>query len=74
MVTLDQEVRSVIQSNQAFQIDGVFSEDRYNQLLRLNRYTPTAYEMAQSKSLTRDQIMRNLSNSSFLSSVQTRSA
>jgi peptidyl-prolyl cis-trans isomerase D len=71
MVTLDQEVRSVIQSNQAFQIDGVFSEDRYNQLLRLNRYTPTAYEIAQSKSLTRDQIKRNLSNSSFLSSVQT---
>ena len=71
MVTLDQEVRSVIQSNQAFQVDGVFSEDRYNQLLRLNRYTPTAYEIAQSKSLTRDQIKRNLSNSSFLSSVQT---
>lgn len=71
MVTLDQEVRSVIQSNQAFQIDGVFSEDRYNQLLRLNSYTPTAYEIAQSKSLTRDQIKRNLSNSSFLSSVQT---
>ena len=71
LVTLDQEVRSVIQSNQAFQFDGVFSEDRYNQLLRLNRYTPTAYEIAQSKSLTRDQIKRNLSNSSFLSSVQT---
>ena len=27
MVTLDQEVRSVIQSNQAFQVDGVFSEE-----------------------------------------------
>nr|MCS5590501.1 peptidyl-prolyl cis-trans isomerase [Candidatus Thioglobus sp.] len=71
MVTLDQEVRSVIQSNQAFHLDGEFSEDRYNQILRLNSYTPTAYEIAQSKSLTRDQIKRNLSNSSFLSSVQT---
>ena len=71
MVTLDQEVRSVIQSNQAFHLDGVFSEERYNQILRLNSYTPTAYEIAQSKSLTRDQIKRNLSNSSFLSSVQT---
>ena len=71
MVTLDQEVRSVIQSNQAFYLDGEFSEERYNQILRLNRYTPTAYEIAQSKSLTRDQIKRNLSNSSFLSSVQT---
>ena len=71
MVTLDQEVRSVIQSNQAFQVNGVFSEERYNQILRLNSYTSTAYEIAQSKSLTRDQIKRNLSNSSFLSSVQT---
>ena len=71
MVTLDQEVRSVIQSNQAFHLDGVFSEERYNQILRLNSYTSTAYEIAQSKSLTRDQIKRNLSNSSFLSSVQT---
>ena len=71
MVTLDQEVRSVIQSNQAFQVNGAFSEERYNQILRLNSYTSTAYEIAQSKSLTRDQIKRNLSNSSFLSSVQT---
>ena len=71
MVTLDQEVRSVIQSNQAFHLDGEFSEERYNQILRLNSYTSTAYEIAQSKSLTRDQIKRNLSNSSFLSSVQT---
>jgi len=71
MVTLDQEVRSVIQSNQAFYLDGAFSEERYNQILRLNSYTPTAYEIAQSKSLTRDQIKRNLGNSSFLSSVQT---
>jgi len=71
LVTLDQEVRSVIQSNQVFQVEGVFSEERYNQLLRLNSFTPTAYEIAQSKSLTRDQIKRNLNNSSFLSSVQT---
>ena len=71
MVTLDQEVRSVIQSNQAFHLDGEFSEERYNQILRLNSYTSIAYEIAQSKSLTRDQIKRNLSNSSFLSSVQT---
>ena len=72
MVTLDQEVRSVILSNQTFQVDGVFSEDRYNRLLLVTGgYTPTTYEIAQSKALTRDQIKRNLSNSSFLSSVQT---
>jgi peptidyl-prolyl cis-trans isomerase D len=70
IITLEQEVRSVIQSSKNFQVDGVFSEDRYNRLLRLNRYTPTTYEIAQSKALTHDQIKRNLSNSSFLSSVQ----
>ena len=71
MVTLDQEVRSVIQSNQAFHLDGEFSEARYNQIVKLNSYTSTAYEIAQSISLTRDQIKRNVRNSSFLSSVQT---
>ena len=70
MVTLDEEVRSMIQSNQIFQVDGVFSEERYNQLLRLNSYSATAYEIAQSRSLTRDQIKRNLSNSGFLSTIQ----
>ena len=70
IVTLDQEVRSLIQSSQIFQVDGVFSEGLYTRRLRLNRYTPTDFEIAQSKALTRDQIKRNLSNSSFLSSVQ----
>ena len=70
LVTLDQEVRSLIQSSQVFQVDGVFSEGLYTRRLRLNRYTPTDFEIAQSKALTRDQIKRNLSNSSFLSSVQ----
>ena len=70
IVTLDQEVRSIIQSNPSFQVDGIFSEERYNQLLRLNSYTPIAYEIAQSKSLKRDQIKRNLSNSGFLSTIQ----
>ena len=40
LVTLDEEVRSLIQSNTVFQVDGVFSEDRYIQLLRLNNFTP----------------------------------
>ena len=72
IVTLDQEVRSVIQSNQAFQVDGQFSEDRYNQLLRLNQYKPSSYEAAQSKSLSQEQIKRNLSGSGFLSTIQIK--
>ena len=70
LVTLDEEVRSFIQSNPVFQVDGVFSEDRYIQLLRLNNFTPLAYELEQSKSMSLDQIKRNLNNSAFLSTIQ----
>ena len=70
LVTLDEEVRSLIQSNPVFQMDGVFSEDRYIQLLRLNNFTPLGYELEQSKSMSLDQIKRNLNNSAFLSTVQ----
>jgi len=70
LVTLDEEVRSFIQSNPVFQVDGVFSEERYIQLLRLNGFTPLAYELEQSKSMSLDQIKRNLNNSAFLSTVQ----
>ena len=72
VVTLDDEVRSVIETNQAFIVDGEFSEDRYSQLLRLNSYSPAGYEIAQSKALTRDQIKRNLSGSAFISSTQIK--
>ena len=72
VVTLDDEVRSVIETNQAFIVDGEFSEDRYSQLLRLNSYSPVGYEIAQSKALTRDQIKRNLSGSAFMSSTQIK--
>ena len=72
IVTLDDEVRSVIEMNQAFIVDGKFSEDRYSQLLRLNSYSPAGYEIAQAKALTRDQIKRNLSGSAFMSSTQIK--
>ena len=72
IVTLDDEVKSVIEMNQAFLVDGVFSQDRYLQLLRLNSYSPAAYEIAQSKALNREQIKRNLGGSAFMSSTQTK--
>jgi len=70
LVTLEDEVRSLIQSNPVFQVDGVFSDERYIQLLRLNGFTPLGYELEQSKSMSLDQIKRNLNNSAFLSTVQ----
>ena len=71
IVTLDDEVRSVIEMNQAFLVDGVFSQDRYTQLLGLNSYSPAGYELAQSKALNREQIKINLNGSAFMSSAQT---
>ena len=71
IVTLDDEVRSVIEMNQAFLVDGIFSQDRYTQLLRLNSYSPAGYELAQSKALNREQIKINLNGSAFMSSAQT---
>jgi len=70
IVTLDDEVKSIIEMNQAFLVDGEFSQERYTQLLRLNNYSPTGYEMAQSGRLTREQIKINLSGSAFISSTQ----
>jgi len=70
LITLTQEIRNIIQSNPVFQVDGDFSEARYEQLLSLNGFTPISYEAEQLKALTRDQIRRNLANSSFVSSTQ----
>ena len=70
VVTINNEVRSEIEMEQAFQDDGVFSEVRYNQILGLNGYLPAAYELAISKALSREQIKRNLGNSAFISTIQ----
>ena len=70
LVTLDEEVFSFILSNPVFQLNGVFSEDRYLQILRLNNFTPLTYELEQLKSMSLDQIKRNLNHSAFLSTVQ----
>ena len=70
LVTLDEEVRAFILSNELFQVGGVFSEERYNQLLRLNSYTPLSYEESQAKLMKQEQLKRNLVHSAFLTSQQ----
>jgi len=72
IVTINDEVRSEIEMEQAFQDDGVFSEVRYNQVLGLNGYSPAAYELAISRALSREQIKRNLNGSAFISSIQIK--
>ena len=70
IVTLDNEVRSFIETDPSFSVDGKFSQDRYTQLLRLNSYSPGGYELAQSRALRREQLKSNLSESAFMSSIQ----
>ena len=70
LVTLDEEVRAFILSNEVFQVEGIFSEERYNQLLRLNSYTPLSYEESQAKLMKQEQLKRNLVHSAFLTSQQ----
>ena len=72
VVTINDEVRSEIELEQAFQDDGVFSEVRYNQVLGLNGYSPAAYEFSISRALSREQIKRNLNDSAFISSIQIK--
>jgi len=71
IVTLKDEVRLNILSDQVFHVDGVFSEEKYKSLLILNKYTPQSYELAQSKLMSRNQISFNLSESAFMSSTQS---
>ena len=70
LVTLDEEVRTFILANELFQVEGVFSEEHYNQLLRLNNYSPLSYEESQTKLMNQEQIKRNLAHSAFLTSQQ----
>ena len=70
LVTLDEEVRAFILAIELFQVEGVFSEERYNQLLRLNSYTPLSYEESQAKLMKQEQLKRNLVHSAFLTSQQ----
>ncbi len=70
LVTLDEEVRAFILSNEVFQVEGIFSEERYNQLLRLNNYNHLSYEESQAKLMNQEQLKRNLIHSAFLASQQ----
>jgi len=70
IVTLDDEVRSAINKNQDFLVNGEFSPDRYNKILRMSVYTSASYELSESKRLNNDQIRRNLSGAAFMSPTQ----
>ena len=52
----DAELRSSLESISAFRDNGVFSMDRYKQVLAANRLTPRAFEASQSASLEQQKL------------------
>ncbi len=51
LTVTDAELIEKVQSYPAFQVDGGFDRDRYIQVLRLNRFTPSDFEQSQREEL-----------------------
>jgi len=64
--TTSVELQALIQSNDLFQVDGKFSIDTYQKLLRLNGYSTAEYESIKLKELTQSQIKYNFLDSAFI--------
>ena len=65
-VTTDQELSQIIQANDLFHVDGKFSLERYEQILRLNGYSKFSYEASKASELTQTQLKYNLLDSAFI--------
>ena len=64
--TTQQELRTLIQSNDIFKEKGKFSIEKYKRLLRLNGYSVVDYEQLRFKEMAQNQIKSNFLNSAFL--------
>ncbi len=67
--TVAAELQAIVQSSDDFKVDGRFSLDRYKQLLRLNGYSVTQYEVSKLNELTQIQIKQNLLDSAFVGTL-----
>ena len=72
IVTLVEEVKSEISKTQDFLVNGEFSQERYNQILRMSGYSTASYELSESKRLNNNQIRKNLGDAGFVSSTQSK--
>ncbi len=52
IVTTKEEVQREIAANPAFQVDGIFREDRYQNILAYNRVLPADYEASKREEIT----------------------
>lgn len=60
------ELQTLIRADNAFQVDGKFSLQRYKQLIRLNGYSEARYESLRLDELNEQQIQSNLLDSAFV--------
>lgn len=64
--TSDQAVRAAILSEPAFQTNGAFSNERYEQVLRLQGMSPAAYEDSLRTQLLSTQLLRAVEDTAFV--------
>lgn len=65
----DEQLRELISGMQPFQVDGRFSKDTYESLLRAQNMTPAAFESRMRYDLTLSQLTRAVSGSAIQSRV-----
>jgi len=66
----DAAVRAAILAEPAFQGDGVFDKDTYERVLRLQGFTPAAYEEELRRGLLSTQLARALTESAFATAAE----
>ncbi len=70
--TSNEEVRREIAANPAFQVDGVFREDRYQNILSYNRVSPAEYETSMRKQITIRKVEGLISSSARIVESEAR--
>jgi peptidyl-prolyl cis-trans isomerase D len=65
MRTSDQAVRAAILSEPVFQTNGAFSNERYEQVLRMQGLSPAAYEDSLRRQLLSTQLLRAVEDTAF---------
>ena len=68
----DEFVTSTIQRTPDFHVDGVFSKERYYNLLENNGLTPAQYEARQRRAIRQDQLQRSITASAFVTPAEYR--
>jgi len=70
MVVTDRQVQDVVGSVEAFKVDGKFSYERYEELLKAQGLTPPIFEQRVRQDLTTDHVILPYTGSSFVSRAE----